>query len=145
MQEKCNYCANYMYNVDRCKFCHFEYEDDWYTMDDWDVLNLDDDYEWSHLQILYRLHAKNLPCSFVDLWSDNNLAILLGCNVFTSKIADVLGVHEECIYNWSDQAMIIVNLYQEKCIRKKEYEDELKNNISIDYEMTKKIFSKKKE
>lgn len=119
--EKCNYCKNYLDNIDKCKFCQFEY-DEFYTRDDWDILDLDCDMEWTHLQILYRLHSKGLPCLFVDIWSDNNLAILLGCNVFTSKIADVLGVHEECIYNWSDQSMIIINLYMEKDIRKKEKE-----------------------
>ena len=144
MNDKCRFCKNYLYGVDRCKFCHFEYEDEYYTRDDFDVLNLDEDYEWIHLQILNRFHALNLPCSFADIWSDNNIIILLGCNVFTSKIAEVLGVHEECIYNWSDQAMVVINTYMEKCIREKEYEDFLKDNISIDYDMTKKVFNKEK-
>ena len=116
---KCGYCANYMVGLETCKFCSFEY-DEWYVKDDWDILNLDDDYEWSHIQIQNRLHAKGLPCSFVDIWSNKNIAILLGCNVYTERIAEVLGVHEDCIYNWSDQAMIIINLYQEKCIRENE-------------------------
>ena len=116
---KCNYCANYLDNLGECKFCHFEY-DDFYTRDDWDILDLDDDIEWSHLQILYRLHSKGLPCLFADIWSDKNIAWLVGCNVFSWKIAEVLNVHEECIYNHSDQAFIFLNLYQEKCIRKEE-------------------------
>ena len=119
MSNRCGYCKNYMNGIGRCKFCNFEY-DEYYTNDDWDILDLDEDYEWSHLQILNRIHAKGLPCLFADIWCDNNMAWLVGCNVFTSKIAEVLGVHEECVYNSSDQAFIIINLYQEKCIRKKE-------------------------
>lgn len=106
-----------MYGLDSCKFCHFEY-DEFYTRDDWDILNLDDDEEWSHLQVLKRLHSKNLPCLFVDMWTDNNMVVLIGCNVFSNKLAEVLGVHEECIYNEPDQAFVIINLYQEKCLRK---------------------------
>ena len=130
---KCNYCKNKLIELDTCKFCHFEPED-YYTRDDWDILNLDDDYEWGHLQILYRLHAKGLPCLFADTWLDNNIAWLIGCNVFTSKLAEVLGVHVECIYNQSDQSFVIINLFQEKCIRMiEEYEldksDEAKNEL----------------
>lgn len=106
-----------MYGLDSCKFCHFEY-DEFYTRDDWDIFELDDDEEWSHLQVLKRLHSKNLPCLFVDMWTDNNMLVLIGCNVFSNKLAEVLGVHEECIYNESDQAFVIINLYQEKCLRK---------------------------
>ena len=105
-----------MEEIDTCKFCHFE-PDEFYTRDDWDILDLDDDVEWSHIQILNRLHSKGLPCLFVDMWSDNNLAWLIGCNVFTWKLAEVLGIHEECIYNHADQAFVVLNLYQEKCIR----------------------------
>lgn len=126
--EKCNYCNNYLINVDRCKFCHFEY-DEFYTRDDWDILDLDCDIEWSHLQILNRLHSKGLPCLFVDIWSDDNIAWLVGCNVYTSKLAEVLCMHEECIYNQTDQAFVILNLYQEKCIREIE-----KNNNVLKYE-----------
>ena len=116
---KCEYCVNYIDGIDRCKFCHFEY-DEFYTNDDWDILNLDDDEEWSHIQILKRLHSKGLPCLFVDMWADNNIAWLVGCNVFTSKLAKVLNMHEKCIYNSSDQAFVILNLYMEKELRKKE-------------------------
>ena len=142
--EKCRICENYLVGLDTCKFCSFELCDDYPPCndDEFDILDLNDDVEWSHLQILDRLHSKGLSCSFADIWSDNNIAMLLGCNVFTSKIAEVLGVHEESIYNWTDQAMIIINLYQERCVRENEKE---KDNISIDWEMTKKIFDKKGE
>ena len=119
---KCEYCANYLEGIDSCKFCHFEY-DTFYTRDDWDILNLDDDYEWSHIQILNRLHSKGLPCLFADILCENNIAWLVGCNVFSSKLAEVLGVHEECIYNQADQSFVVINLYQEKCIRKKEIKE----------------------
>lgn len=114
---KCEYCANYMNGIGECKFCHFEYEEH-YVSDDWDILELDDDYEWSHLQILNRIHSKKLPCLFADIWSDDNIAWLVGCNVFTDKIADVLGVHSDCVYNQSDQSFIVINLFMEKCIRR---------------------------
>ena len=122
---KCEYCANYMRGISECKFCHFEY-DEYYVSDDWDILNLDDDYEWSHLQILTRIHAKGLPCLFADIWSDDNIAWLVGCNVFTDKIADVLGIHSDCVYNQGDQSFIVINLLLEKCIRKLE-DEELKD------------------
>ena len=116
---KCNFCKNYMEGIDSCKFCHFE-GDEFYMRDDWDILNLDNEEEWTHIQILNRLHSKGLPCIFADIWANNNLAFLVGCNVFSNKLAEVLGVHEECIYNEHDQAFVIINLYQEKCLRKEE-------------------------
>lgn len=123
--EKCRICENYLQGLDTCKFCSFELSTEYPPCtDDFDILNLDDDIEWSFIQILDRLHSKGLPCVFADMWSDNNIVILVGCNVFTSKIAEVLGVHEECVYNWTDQAMVVINLYQEKCIREKENEEE---------------------
>lgn len=125
---KCEYCANYMKGIDECKFCHFEY-DEYYVSDDWDIFDLDDDYEWSHLQILNRIHAKGLPCLFVDMWTDDNIVWLVGCNVFTDKIADVLGVHKDCVYNQSDQSFIIIDLFMEKCIRRLEEEESKDENI----------------
>ena len=142
---KCEYCANYMSGIDECKFCHFEY-DEWYVEDDFDILNLDDDYEWSHLQILNRIHAKKLPCIFADMWSDDNLAWLVGCNVFTGKIADVLGVHSECVYNQSDQSFIVINLFMEKCIRRleeEEWKDEDKQNKELIDVLNKLIYGEK--
>ena len=112
---KCDYCKNKLKGLDICKFCHFEMED-LYTDDEWDILNLDDDVEWSFIQILNRIHSKNLPCLAVDVFGED-IIYLVGCNVFTSKIAEVLGVHEECICNQSDQAFIIINLFKEKYLR----------------------------
>lgn len=114
---KCNYCKNFVNDDEVCKYCNFEC-DEYYTKDDWDILDLDDDYEWKHLQILYRFHSLGLPCIFVDMWIDDNIAILVGCNVNSNKIANVLGIHEECVYNEHDQSFVVLNLFQEKCIRK---------------------------
>lgn len=120
--EKCRVCEHYYGGLDTCKFCSFEWATEYPPCNDWewDILNLDDDIEWSHIQILDRLHYKGLPCLFADMWSNNNIVLLVGCNVFTSRIAEVLGVHEECVYNWSDQSFVIINTYQERCIRKEE-------------------------
>ena len=121
---RCDYCKNYVYggleyeDERICKFCDFEY-DEFYTRSDWDILNLDCDIEWNHIQILNRLHANGLPCLFADIWSSNNIAYLVGCNVYSWKIAQVLGIHEECIYNDLDKGFVILNLYQEKCMREK--------------------------
>ncbi len=114
---RCKYCKNFIDESRVCEYCKFEY-DEYYTKEDWDILDLDEDYEWKHLQILNRFHSLGLPCMFADMWSDDNLVILVGCNVYPNKIANALGVHEECIYCELDQAFVIVNLYQEKCIRK---------------------------
>lgn len=118
----CNYCENFYDGIDRCKYCHFEPED-YFVRDDWDILDLDLDYDWAHLQILYRLHAKDLPCLTTDLWG-MDVGILVGCSVYTWKIAEVLGMHEEAIYNDLDKGFIILNLYQEKHIREQELWEE---------------------
>lgn len=121
--EKCRVCEHYYRGLDTCKFCSFEWATNYPPCDDWewDILDIDEDIEWNYLQILDRLHAKGVPCLFADIWRDDML-YLVGCNAFSSKIAEVLGVHEESVYNQSDQAFVIVNLYQEKCIRRNEDE-----------------------
>lgn len=102
----------------KCKYCNFEYDEELpYHKDDWNILDLDDDFEWSHLQILYRLHMKKVPCLAVDIWADNNMAVLVGCNAFPSKIASALNIHEDVIYVCGDTTMVIINLYMEKSLR----------------------------
>lgn len=105
----------------KCSHCQFEYDEETlpYHKDDWDIFNLDDDFEWSHLQILHRLHVKGVPCITADIWTDNNIAILTGCNAFPSKIASALNIHEETVYVWNDTTMVVINLYMEKCLRQK--------------------------
>lgn len=86
----------------------------------WDILNLKEEDEWAHKQILYRLWDKDIECLFADIWYDNNMALLIGCfSTNTERIASVLGVHTDVIYMAPEQGLIILNLFQEKCIRKK--------------------------
>lgn len=116
---KCNFCSNFMSELDRCKFCHFEYEER-YIKDDWDILDLDEADGWEHEQILNRLHSKDIDCVMADIYFSNNMAYLLGCFADSKMIARVLGLHEEVVYGGSDNGLVILNLYQEKCIRRDE-------------------------
>lgn len=118
---KCNFCSNYMSELGRCKFCHFEYEE---RKDDWDILDLPDD-EWEHIQILNRLHSQGIECISADIWFGDNMAFLLGCLADTDKIAKVLGLHEESVYGNLDSGLVILNLYQEKHIRWSEKVEEI--------------------
>lgn len=125
---KCNYCANYMSQLDICKFCNFEYEE-FYTRDDWDILNLNDDEGWSHLQILERLHSKGIECLRADIWFGDNFAYLIGVKTDEGRVAEVLKVHEDCIYNDIEFGVMYINLFQEKAIRlginiEKEWDDD---------------------
>ena len=101
--------------LDTCKFCH--YEENGYKEDKWDILKLNDDEEWSHIQIHNRLHLKGIESLFVDIWGNDNLAILIGCNESVDKVADALNIHRECIYNDAEHQMLILNLLEEKVIR----------------------------
>ena len=116
---KCNICKNYLAGEEECKFCQFEYDEDlpWTNDDKWDIFNLDDDYEWAHLQILYRLHAKGINCLRADIWTDNNMAYLFLSDTNSNKIANALGVHEEVVYNQDFEGLVIINLFQEKYLR----------------------------
>ena len=127
MRNKCRVCTHCRYESSfgfdeySCEFCNFEYNEDLpYDHDDWNIFELDDDFEWSHLQILDRLDRKGVPCMIVDIWFDNNIAMLSGCTAFPSKIASALNIHEEVIYQVGDTSMFILNLYMEKDIRKQE-------------------------
>lgn len=121
---KCNYCQNYLSSLDRCKFCHFEYEES-VIKDDWDILDLDEDDGWEHEQILNRLHSKDIDCVMADIYFDNNMAFLLGCFASVDKIAKALGLHKESVYGNLDSGLVILNLYQEKHIRWSEKVEEL--------------------
>lgn len=117
--EKCKICENYLMGKEECKFCQFEYAKDlpWTNDDKWDILNLDDDIEWSHLQILYRLNAKGVDCLKADIWTDNNMAYLFLADTNPDKIADALGIHKEVVYNQDFEGLVIINLFQEKYLR----------------------------
>lgn len=117
--EKCRVCDNYLAGADTCKFCSFKWRTDYPATSDkeFDIFELDDDIEWAHLQLMDRLKYKGIDCLFADIWVDNNLAILIGCNANKARIADALQVHEEVIYDYSEHGLVILNLFQEKYLR----------------------------
>lgn len=119
---KCKFCSNYMGELDTCKFCHFEFDEDsdYYVSDDWDILNLPEENGWEHIQILDRLHLNGIECFSADIWFDNDMAYLTGCFEHTDKIAKVLGLNRESVYNDVDCGLVLLNLYKEKMIRNRE-------------------------
>ena len=115
---KCDYCKHYMNKDSICKYCNFEYFEDFKLFDDdWDIFKLDDDIEWSHLQIMYRLKAYGIDCLFADIWGDKDMAFIVGCDSKTELIANVLNLDEECVYNDFEHGLIILNLFKEKYLR----------------------------
>lgn len=108
--------------MDRCKFCHFEFDEsyDSYKSDDWDILNLKEEDGWEHIQILDRLRLNGVECYQADIWFDNNIAVLIGCMADSRTISRVLNINEEVIYRLDECGNIVLNLYQEKCLRKGE-------------------------
>ena len=116
--ERCSYCSKFNYETKNCPYCEFEYEHQFrLESDDWDILDLDDELEWSHLQILYRLHSQGVECLFADIWFDNNMAYLIGCKSYKTELARVLNIHEDCIYEDFEHGLVFLNLFQEKYIR----------------------------
>lgn len=85
---------------------------------DWDILNLNEEDGWEHKQILYRLWDKNIECLTADIWFDNNVAYILGCFEPDYKIAQALNIHSDCVYAGTESGIVILNLYQEKDLRK---------------------------
>ena len=112
--KKCVYCANYFKELGTCKFCHYEYQP---LDEDWDIFELDDDVEWSHLQIQHHLADNGIECIMADIWVDENVAFLVGCYAKPNRIADALGINEECIYSEDMHGLVIINLFQEKWLR----------------------------
>lgn len=113
---RCEYCANYMSEIDRCKYCNFEYEER-ITSDDWDILNLNEDDGWGHRQILERLHSKGVDCLFADIYFGDNIAFLIGCYATSQRIADALNLNIKCVYGNNDNGLVILNLHEEKAYR----------------------------
>ena len=116
---KCNICSNYLQGIERCKFCSFEYDDSlpWTTDLDWDIFEIDDDVEWSFLQIMYRLKSRNIDVLQVINWFDDNVIILIGCNAYMDRIARALGVHVDCMVQDLDIGITVINLFKEKYLR----------------------------
>lgn len=116
---RCKFCTNYEEELDKCKNCKFEYNEEYnpYKSDDWDILNLKEEDGWEHIQIMDRLYLNNIECLLADIWWDNNLAILIGTSSNTDAIADVLNVHQEVVYSLDEKGLVIINLFQEKYLR----------------------------
>ena len=116
---KCKICTNYNFVDEVCCNCEFEFDEDLYWNNDekWDILELDDDYEWSHLQIMYRLMSKNIECLTADIWWDGDLAYVVGANKSTHDVAEALGVHKEVVYDAGLKPLYIINLFKEKWLR----------------------------
>ena len=116
---KCKFCSNYMSELDTCKFCHFEFDEDsdYYVSDDWDILNLPEENGWEHIQILDRLHLNGIDCYSADIWYDNNLATLYSCKGRVDEVARVLNLHRDVIYDDESNDVMILNLFQEKVLR----------------------------
>lgn len=116
---KCKICTNYLYGIKRCKFCEFEYNDGlpWTNDIEWDIFDIDDEVEWSFLQIQYRLKSKNIDVLQVINWFDDNVIILIGAKASSRDIADCLQVHEESMVQDQDIGITVINLFKEKWLR----------------------------
>ena len=115
---KCFGCANRLDKLDICKYCHYEPLEE-FKGDNWDILLCKDDDGWHHHQILWRLYAKDIECLFADIWMSENIAILIGCNTNNmGRVADALGVNKKVLYNDSEHGLIIINLLEEKLLRR---------------------------
>ena len=84
----------------------------------WDILNLEENGDWEHLQILDRLHDEGVDCYFVDMWMDD-VVIIIGYRSGYDKyeIAGALNIPEEVIYYDPEHCFVFINLYQLKAIR----------------------------
>lgn len=115
-----------------CKFCkHFDEEEEvcseciGYELDEkkffqqnvFDIFSLDDDVEWSHIQIMEQLKNHGIECTFVDIFINDNMAWILGCNERDDRIARALNIHKDCIYNDYEHCVVFLNLFQEKYLR----------------------------
>ena len=117
---KCHICSNYLHGIERCKYCSFEYDDNlpWTNDTEFDIFSIDDDVEWSFLQIQYRLKSKGVDVLQVYNWyPDDNCIVLIGVRAYPDRVARALGVHRDCIVSDLDAGIMVVNLYMEKCLR----------------------------
>ena len=120
---RCHICSNYLHGIDTCKFCSFEYDDNlpWTNDCDWDLLALDEDAEWSFLQIQYRLKAKKIDCLQVIDWYNGDDIILFGIReMYPDNIAQALGVYKESISLDPDIGICIINIFKERILRDEE-------------------------
>lgn len=116
--EKCEICKKYNFLSKKCTLCEFEYDEDYsWTSEEWDILNIDEEEEWAHLQLVYRLYSKGIECLRADIWWDNNIAYIFAPKASLDKIARALGVHKEVLYFDHLNDFVIINLFQEKYLR----------------------------
>ena len=116
---KCRVCDHYINSEDTCEFCDFKWSTEYSPWtDDWDIINIDDDVEWSFLQIMYRLKAFNVDCLQVFNWFEGDAILITGIReMYPDRIAKALGVHKECISLDADIGICVVNLFMEKALR----------------------------
>ena len=117
---KCHICSNYLHGINRCKYCSFEYDDDlpWTNDTEWDIFSIDDDVEWSFLQIQYRLKSKGIDVLQVWNWCpDDNAIVLVGVRAYPDKVAKALQIHRESIVSDLDVGIMVINLFKEKYLR----------------------------
>ena len=87
-------------------------------MSDWDIFELDDEGEWSFLQIQYRLKDYGIDCLQVLNWfPDDNSIVLMGVRGYPERVAKALGVHMDSIVSDSDVGIMVINLFKEKYLR----------------------------
>lgn len=116
---KCRVCDHYINWEDTCEFCDFKWATEYSPWsDDWDIFNIDDDVEWSFLQIQDRLKYHDIDCLLVINWfNDDNAIVLIGCMSYADRIAKALGINEECIVQDLEYGITIINLFKEKWLR----------------------------
>ena len=125
---KCDSCANFMVGVNRCKFCNWEYDPGYnpWNRDDWDIFEMNENVEWSHIQLRKRLKSQGFDCLSADIWLDGNIAWIICCNndcehlykeVSNESIAKALNIHEDCVYCDLESGLTVLNLFQEKYLR----------------------------
>ena len=110
---KCEICKNYMTQIGSCKFCHFEYDEEYRSVP-WSVMDLDWDECEPHIEIAKRLWANKIKCLYADIYPDNTIAFILGCYANTHDIARVLGLSEEVVYGNNENGIVILNLFQQR-------------------------------
>lgn len=113
--EKCRVCKHYISEDEGCTKCEFDWSDEYPPVldDEWDIFNIDDDVEWSFLQIQDRLKYKGIDCLQVLNWYDGNAIVLIGVKAYGERVAKALGMHSECISEDSEIGIMVVNLFKE--------------------------------
>ena len=117
--EKCRVCKHYISEDQGCTKCEFDWSDEYPPVldDEWDIFNVDDDVEWSFLQIQDRLKYKGIDCLQVLNWYDGNAIVLIGVKAYGERVAKALGVNRECISEDLEIGIMVVNLFKEKWLR----------------------------